>query len=131
MRNSTYLLVELTELRVKYIPVYSCWFLNLDIWSKLSAGAIIKLALISKGLIVSSVFAAGLQSVFFHAFSLVVTKKIHMKALDSVIKAKIRFFDLNPTGRILNRFSKDIKVIDDILPMKIYVCLFVSTIITF
>lgn len=28
----------------------------------------------------------------------------------------MRFFDINPSGRILNRFSKDIGSIDDIFP---------------
>ena len=40
--------------------------------------------------------------------------------LDSIIKAKLRFFDLNPIGRIMNRFSKDIGVIDDTLPISLY-----------
>ena len=33
---------------------------------------------------------------------------IHNKMLDAVIKAPVFFFDTNPTGRILNRFTKDI-----------------------
>ena len=40
--------------------------------------------------------------------------------LNSIIKAKIRFFDLNPIGRIMNRFSKDTGVLDDALPIGLY-----------
>ena len=34
----------------------------------------------------------------------------------AVIKAPVLFFDTNPVGRILNRFSKDIGCMDDQLP---------------
>ena len=40
--------------------------------------------------------------------------------LSSIVKAKIRFFDLNPIGRIMNRFSKDIGNIDDTLPVTLF-----------
>lgn len=33
----------------------------------------------------------------------------------AVISAPMRFFNLNPSGRILNRFAKDIGVIDEYL----------------
>ena len=33
-----------------------------------------------------------------------------------LLRAKIEFFDTNPIGRIQNRFSKDIKVLDFLLP---------------
>ncbi|KAJ8922563.1 hypothetical protein NQ315_007593 [Exocentrus adspersus] len=42
--------------------------------------------------------------------------KIHKLLLKSVIKAKSTFFDITPTGRILNRFSSDTYTVDDSLP---------------
>jgi len=41
---------------------------------------------------------------------------LHDAAFSRVISAPTAFFDVNPTGRILNRFSKDLAVLDDIIP---------------
>lgn len=38
-------------------------------------------------------------------------------AITGVIKSPIRFFDQNPSGRILNRFSKDMAQMDELLPI--------------
>nr|CAB3219625.1 multidrug resistance-associated protein 1-like [Phallusia mammillata] len=44
-------------------------------------------------------------------------KAMHNKMLEAILLAPIRFFDINPTGRILNRFSKDMGQIDEVLPL--------------
>jgi ABC-type multidrug transport system fused ATPase/permease subunit len=46
------------------------------------------------------------------------TRKLHDKMTLAVIKAPVLFFDTNPAGRIMNRFSKDIGGMDDLLPMQ-------------
>eukprot|EP00096_Caligus_rogercresseyi_P015861 TRINITY_DN8345_c0_g1_i1.p1 TRINITY_DN8345_c0_g1~~TRINITY_DN8345_c0_g1_i1.p1 ORF type:complete len:558 (-),score=66.42 TRINITY_DN8345_c0_g1_i1:296-1813(-) len=45
--------------------------------------------------------------------------KIHGKLLSNVLRAPLSFFDTNPMGRILNRFSKDIDVADTTLPFNV------------
>ena len=40
------------------------------------------------------------------------TKRIHNRVLDAVLATGVSFFDANPAGRILNRFAKDIAVLD-------------------
>ncbi|RVE41407.1 hypothetical protein evm_013944 [Chilo suppressalis] len=42
--------------------------------------------------------------------------RIHKSLLKSIIKAKVKFFDITPLGRILNRFSSDTYTVDDSLP---------------
>uniref|UniRef100_A0A4W2CZ23 Cystic fibrosis transmembrane conductance regulator n=1 Tax=Bos indicus x Bos taurus TaxID=30522 RepID=A0A4W2CZ23_BOBOX len=41
----------------------------------------------------------------------------HNKILESILRASVLFFNSNPIGRILNRFSKDIGHMDDLLPL--------------
>eukprot|EP00330_Aristerostoma_sp_ATCC50986_P004972 CAMPEP_0114597136 /NCGR_PEP_ID=MMETSP0125-20121206/19377_1 /TAXON_ID=485358 ORGANISM="Aristerostoma sp., Strain ATCC 50986" /NCGR_SAMPLE_ID=MMETSP0125 /ASSEMBLY_ACC=CAM_ASM_000245 /LENGTH=70 /DNA_ID=CAMNT_0001801307 /DNA_START=53 /DNA_END=265 /DNA_ORIENTATION=+ len=41
--------------------------------------------------------------------------------LDKLIKSPASFFDTNPVGRILNRFSNDVGVLDYFLPVALQV----------
>ncbi|KAK9869787.1 hypothetical protein WA026_003519 [Henosepilachna vigintioctopunctata] len=65
------------------------------------------------------VFSLG-QTMFFVVFLTKVSRNLHNSALDRVTKATMKFFHLNPSGRILNRFSEDIGVVDEVLPFILY-----------
>ncbi|CAK1548541.1 unnamed protein product [Leptosia nina] len=41
---------------------------------------------------------------------------LHNKMFSNILSATTRFFDTNPSGRILNRFSKDMGVVDEVMP---------------
>mmetsp|Transcript_1952 Transcript_1952/g.2857 ORF Transcript_1952/g.2857 Transcript_1952/m.2857 type:complete len:243 (-) Transcript_1952:983-1711(-) len=45
---------------------------------------------------------------------------MHKRVMSSVLRTKVVFFDSNPAGRILTRFSKDFAVLDIILPTTIF-----------
>lgn len=51
---------------------------------------------------------------------------LHDKLFRGIIRAKMFFYNNNPSGRILNRFSKDIGSIDVQLPIAMMDCLVVS-----
>lgn len=45
------------------------------------------------------------------------SQNLHNSMFQGVIRATMNFFNTNPTGRILNRFSKDMGQIDELLPV--------------
>ncbi|XP_045910008.1 ATP-binding cassette sub-family C member 4-like isoform X2 [Micropterus dolomieu] len=62
--------------------------------------------------------------VFGYARSLVIfhglvksAQTLHNSMFNAVIRTPVQFFDVNPIGRILNRFSKDISQMDSMLPI--------------
>nr|AIN44105.1 multidrug resistance-associated protein 5-like protein [Laodelphax striatellus] len=66
---------------------------------------------------------AGLNSIFnpiraflFALGGLTAASKLHNALLNTIICAQSTFFDVTPTGRILNRLSSDTYTIDDSLP---------------
>lgn len=63
--------------------------------------------------------------VFFFACTKASTT-LHNNMFASITRAYMRFFDTNPTGRIINRFSKDIGNIDELLPNALLDCIQVS-----
>lgn len=48
------------------------------------------------------------------------SQKLHNTMASAVLRAKIEFFDTNPLGRILNRFSADVGSNDDQLPQTLF-----------
>uniref|UniRef100_A0A8C1N9Q3 ATP-binding cassette, sub-family C (CFTR/MRP), member 3 n=1 Tax=Cyprinus carpio TaxID=7962 RepID=A0A8C1N9Q3_CYPCA len=72
-----------------------------------------------------AVSSSGLSNtgvlVMFSSFTLALGKiqaarKLHQTLLDNKFHTPQSFFDTTPIGRIINRFSKDIYVIDEVLP---------------
>ena len=52
----------------------------------------------------------------FFLVSLRCSERLHDKMVVAILQARVLFFDSNPVGRILNRFSKDIGYLDEVLP---------------
>uniref|UniRef100_A0A8D0CEX9 ABC-type glutathione-S-conjugate transporter n=1 Tax=Scleropages formosus TaxID=113540 RepID=A0A8D0CEX9_SCLFO len=51
--------------------------------------------------------------------SISASRILHSRLLDNVLRVPMVFFDTTPSGRILNRFAKDIFTVDEAIPMSI------------
>ncbi len=68
-----------------------------------------------------------LRSFFVLRRGLIAGRDAHRRLLSGVLRAPLRFFESNPTGRILNRFSRDLETVDTFLPRSVFdflVCCF-------
>ena len=52
------------------------------------------------------------------------SKTLHSRMLKNILRSPMSFFDTTPLGRVLNRFSKDIYTIDEVIPRSIRMFLF-------
>ncbi|XP_063967311.1 ATP-binding cassette sub-family C member 5-like [Lytechinus pictus] len=78
---------------------------------------------------------AAFKSVIYMKFTLNASSSLHDNLFRSVIRSPVSFFDTTPTGRILNRFSKDIDELDVMLPINMemslnYLLTIVASLIT-
>ncbi|XP_016663046.1 probable multidrug resistance-associated protein lethal(2)03659 isoform X1 [Acyrthosiphon pisum] len=65
---------------------------------------------------ISVIISTLIRSAFFVSVCTTSSTNLHNRMLGSIIRATMYFFNKNPSGRILNRFSKDIGSIDEMLP---------------
>uniref|UniRef100_A0A8D3B231 Multidrug resistance-associated protein 4 n=1 Tax=Scophthalmus maximus TaxID=52904 RepID=A0A8D3B231_SCOMX len=72
--------------------------------------------LISSGLTATSVVFGFLRSLVFFNVLVSSSQTLHNRMFSAILRTPVRFFDINPVGRILNRFSKDIGYLDSLLP---------------
>ena len=77
----------------------------LGIFALLGVGQIMFVMLASLSLALGGIFASRL---------------IHKRLLVNILRLPMSFFDTTPSGRILNRFSKDINTIDETIPRSLY-----------
>ncbi|KAL6100875.1 abcc4 [Pungitius sinensis] len=68
------------------------------------------------GLTATSVVFGFLRSLVFFNVLVSSAQTLHNGMFNAILRTPVHFFDINPIGRILNRFSKDIGYLDSLLP---------------
>ena len=72
--------------------------------------------LVYGSMVTVSLLLTIISSFCFYLAALKASENLHDRMTTTIMKAPVLFFDTNPVGRILNRFSKDIGCMDDLLP---------------
>uniref|UniRef100_A0AAX7T6W9 Multidrug resistance-associated protein 4 n=1 Tax=Astatotilapia calliptera TaxID=8154 RepID=A0AAX7T6W9_ASTCA len=115
LSSSRYSLIEGTE---PLAMVGVCKALDFN-WKKVFNQACIKLLMFFvflSGLTATSVVFGFVRSLIFFNVLVSSAQTLHNNMFNAILRTPIRFFDINPIGRILNRFSKDIGYLDSLLP---------------
>ncbi|CAK9794749.1 ATP-binding cassette sub-family C member 4 [Anthophora plagiata] len=71
---------------------------------------------IYEAFIVASIVFTSIRNIVFYKICMNASKNLHNLMFSSLLQAPMLFFDTHPSGRILNRFSKDVGAVDEILP---------------
>lgn len=74
-------------------------------------------AYIYLGLTLGTFVTALLRASYFFFVMIWGSNRLHNSMLTGIINTSMRFFESNPSGRILNRASKDQQVLDEMLPV--------------
>lgn len=75
------------------------------------------------GLTVLTISVTLIRSFTFFGTCMRASMRLHDNMFRSISRATMRFFNTNTSGRVLNRFSKDIGAVDEMLPTALIDCL--------
>jgi len=77
-----------------------------------------------------TLFTSGVTAGFL---AYLASKSLHRSAISSTMRAPMTFFETTPLGRIMNRFTKDIDTIDNVVPdsFRIFLVTFANVIGSF
>ena len=68
------------------------------------------------GLVTAGFVLAIVRTFLFYYLCLRSSGSLHDRVADRLLHTPVLFFDTNPAGRILNRLSKDVGLVDEMLP---------------
>lgn len=75
------------------------------------------------GLTVLTISVTLIRSFAFFGTCMRASIRLHDRMFRSISRATMRFFNTNTSGRVLNRFSKDMGAVDEVLPTALIDCL--------
>ena len=72
--------------------------------------------IILTSLILGLIASTSLMTCLFYAGAIHASERLHNKMFWKILRSPVRFYDYNPVGIVLTRFSKDLGVVDEFLP---------------
>lgn len=78
-------------------------------------------------LFLTTITLSLVSSITFFKWCIAASTRMHHKMFDNIVNSPMRFFNTNSSGRILNRFSRDIGVLDEFLPKTVMDTVMVSS----
>ncbi|KAI2473981.1 ATP binding cassette (ABC) transporter subfamily C member [Diabrotica virgifera virgifera] len=107
--NSTKVIINATDPDAVVYHSFENWWLTPVFTSK-------NTVYFYTALVASVVIIVNIRSLSFYLWCIGASTKLHNKMFMNIVYSPMRFFNTNPSGRILNRFSKDIGSVDEVLP---------------
>lgn len=74
---------------------------------------------IYSGIMVFLLIVTSARSIVFSNICVAASRNLHNNMFRGLISTPMKFFDDNPVGRIINRFTKDLGSVDETLPRAI------------
>ncbi|CAJ1086990.1 multidrug resistance-associated protein 4 [Xyrichtys novacula] len=68
------------------------------------------------GLTIATIIFGFIRNLLLFHVLVRCTQVLHNRMFDAILRTPVRFFDINPIGRVLNRFSKDVGQLDSNMP---------------
>eukprot|EP00047_Mylnosiga_fluctuans_P006637 m.248138 g.248138 ORF g.248138 m.248138 type:complete len:1461 (-) comp15641_c0_seq1:176-4558(-) len=98
------------------LAIMADWFLSY--WTNLPADQVDDNANLGiyGGIVGALIILAFGRTLYFMQICNRASQHLHDRAFQAILHSPMRFFDTNPVGRVMNRFSKDVAMIDDTLP---------------
>lgn len=78
------------------------------------------------GIMVLFLLTTVARSAIFYNFCMAAAQNMHDSMFRRLISTTMRFFDMNPAGRILNRFTKDLGYLDGTFPPLLFITIQVN-----
>lgn len=78
------------------------------------------------GIITACLILSAIRSKVFFNVCMAASQNLHDTMFHRLIQTTMRFFDVNPCGNIMNRFTNDLLKVDDVLPRVLFAALQVN-----
>lgn len=100
----------LTSLSAMLLPIaQNTWISR---WTQNLSGSHVYYLSIYAGIGFVTLLVSAFQHFYWSRKAITAAESLHNNALNGVLSTVLRFFDANPSGRILNRFSRDLDAVE-------------------